>query len=207
MKKLSRFLLVMTLLVAYFPPARSTAVPTVPNPSLERWLNGAAGYARAVELQKELNVPIVVYFYTDWCGYCQNLDNLYLPSAPVQEYLRGVVKVRINPEHGRAEAALAKRYGVSGYPAFFVMRQPEVRPVNVSPFRRSGYLTPAAFADACRAVAPGSQKVAAGRGSGASGKFRERPEVKTKVTTTKGGTTVTVVPPAPASRKAGGKKQ
>jgi thiol-disulfide isomerase/thioredoxin len=207
MKKLARFALVITLLFAYFPPARSAAAPTPANVSLERWLNGAGGYARAVELQKELNVPLIVYFYTDWCGYCRILDNQYLPSAPVQDYLRGVVKVRINPEHGQAERALANRYGVNGYPSFFVMRNSATRSVDVHPFRRGGNLTPAEFAKACRVVAPISQKLATGSSAGTSGKFRERPDVVTKVTTTKGGgMMVTVVPPAPASRKATGKK-
>jgi thiol-disulfide isomerase/thioredoxin len=64
----------------------------------------------------------VVYFYADWCPYCHTLDGQYLPSAPVQEYLRHVVKVRINPEHGPPERELGNRYGVTGYPTFLVMR-------------------------------------------------------------------------------------
>src|SRR5688500_10512268 len=100
MKKLARFALIIALLLACIPTARSSAAPTLPNASWEGWLNGAAGYARAVELQQQLNVPLVVYFYADWCPYCRTLDSQYLPSAPVQDYLRGVVKVRINPEQG-----------------------------------------------------------------------------------------------------------
>jgi thiol-disulfide isomerase/thioredoxin len=209
MKQLARFALVITLLVAYFPPARSSSAPTLTNVSAEGWLNGAAGYARAVELQKELNVPLVVYFYTDWCPYCRNLDNLYLPTAPVQDYLRGVVKVRINPEHGQAERALAKRYGVNGYPSFLVMRHAAMTPVDVQPFRKVSNLTPTEFANACRAVAPISRKASEGRSSGVSGKFTERRSgVAIKQTTTKGGAQITtVVAPVPASRKAVGRKQ
>lgn len=176
---------------------------TVPNPRLERWLYGAAGYTRAIELQRELNVPLVVYFYTDWCPYCRALDNDYLPTTPVKDYLRGVVKVRINPEQGQAERALAQRYGVRGYPSFFISRESAVPPVNVQPFRRSGKLTPEQFANACRAVAPASRKVAAVQGSGMSGKFRERSTgVEIKETTTKGGAKIlTVVPAATATQK------
>ena len=203
MTKLARFALIITLLVAYFPPARFSAVPTLPSDS---WLYGAAGYARAVELQQQLNVPLVVYFYADWCPYCRTLDSQYLPSAPVQEYLRGVVKVRINPEQGLAERALAKRYGVSGYPSFLVMRDSAARPVNVQPFRKVNNLTPTQFANACRAIAPVSRKGPAVKSSGASGKFREREsDVVIKETTTSGGAKiVTVVSAAPTSRKAGG---
>ncbi len=201
------------LSVASTAPARpslaapSSAATTLPS---DIWLNGASGYARAVELQRELNVPMVVYFYADWCSYCRTLDNQYLPSAPVQDYLRGVVKVRINPEHGPAERALATRYSVKGYPSFFVMRgRSATRPATVSPFRRVANLTPTQFANACRAIAPVSRKATAVKGSGTSGKFRERgSEVVTKRTTTNGGSQiVTVVPTASASRKAVGRRQ
>src|SRR6476659_3979430 len=111
MKQFSRFLIIVTLLALAgpSPAARSTAASTLPN---DRWLNGSAGYARAVELQRQLNIPLVVYFYVDWCPYCRTLDNQYFPSAPVQDYLRGVVKVRITPEDGRPERELADRYGM-----------------------------------------------------------------------------------------------
>src|SRR5688572_5520061 len=181
---------------------------TVPNPRWERWLYGAAGHTRAIELQKELKVPLVVYFYTDWCPYCRALDKDYLPTAPVQDYLRGVVKVRINPEQGQAERALAQRYGVNGYPSFFIARASAMPPVNVHPFRRAGKLTPEQFANACRAVAPASRKVAAEQGTGTSGKFRERSTgVEIKETTTKGGAKIlTVVPGATSSQTKPGRQ-
>lgn len=207
MKKLARLALVVALLVTCFPPARSSVATKLPNVSAEAWFHGAAGYAKAVELQRELKLPLVVYFYTDWCGYCRALDNQYLPSAPVQDYLRGVVKVRINPEHGRAELALSKRYGISGYPSFFVMRQPTTRPVKVHPFGKTGNLTPQQFANACRAVAPIARTKPAVKSSGVSGKFRERPEVVTTVSTTKGGGQIVTVVPAAPPKKVGGKKQ
>jgi thiol-disulfide isomerase/thioredoxin len=200
MKKLALFALTITLLVAYFPHARSPAAATLPN---DRWLYGAAGYARAVELQRQLNVPLVVYFYADWCPYCRTLDSQYLPSAPVQEYLQGVIKVRINPEQGPAELTVAKRYGVSGYPLFLVIRNSAARPINVRPFRKLGNLTPTQFANACRAIAPVSRKAPTVKSSATSGNFREwGTDVATKETTTSGGAKiVTVVPAAPASRK------
>src|SRR5215213_1675098 len=133
-----------------------TAIAAAPE---DRWLNGAAGYARALELQRELKVPLVVYFYADWCPYCQRLDSEYFPTAPVQQYLRGVVKVRINPEHGPAEEEIASRYGVRGYPTFFVMRNLSSLPRNIQPFRKGGAnLTPAEWVTACeRAVSSSTQ--------------------------------------------------
>lgn len=201
MKNLARLALVVTLLVTYFPPARASAATKLPKASVEAWFNGAAGYARAVKLQRELNLPLVVYFYTDRCPDCRVLDNKYLPSVSVQDYLRGVVKVRINPGHGRAELALSKSYGIKSYPSFFVMRRPATRPVSVHPFRKAGNLTPMQFANACRAVAPIALTNAAVRSSGVSGKFRERPGTVTTVSISKGGgQIVTVVPPSPPKK-------
>ena len=131
-----------------YSPARSCS-----SGSDDRWLHGATGYARALELQRELKVPLVVYFYTDWCPYCQALDRDYLTAAPVQQYLRGVVKVRLNPELGPAEEDIAKQYRVTGYPAFFIIRAPNSVPRKVHPFRRGKNLTPAEFANACEQAA------------------------------------------------------
>ena len=120
----------------------------------DRWLQNAAGHARALELQRELRVPLVVYFYADWCPYCHRLERDYFPAAPVQQYLRSVVKVRINPEHGPAELELAERYGFDGYPSFFIMNTSTSSPRMVHPFRRGGNLTPAEFARECQEAGP-----------------------------------------------------
>ncbi|HSE20972.1 MAG TPA: thioredoxin fold domain-containing protein [Pyrinomonadaceae bacterium] len=140
---ISLFLILLTV----FPLAGRETDP-------DRWLRDAPGYEQALELQKESNGPLIVYFYTDWCPYCRSLDNQYLPSQPVRDYLRTVVKVRINPEHGRAERELANRYGVTGYPSYFVIQKSSAAPRQISPFRRSGpNLTTAEFAVAMQNVA------------------------------------------------------
>lgn len=128
-------------------------------PQEDRWLNGAGGYAQAVELQRQLQVPLVIYFYADWCPYCHALERKYFPAAPVQEYLRKVVKVRINPEHGRAEQEIASRYGVSGYPRFLIKQYATSQPVAIHPFLRGGNLSPAQFAQACNDVGPRSSNI------------------------------------------------
>ena len=147
MLNLVRLILAISLVTFIF-QIRTEASPDEP------WLHDASGYKRALELQRELKVPLIVYFYTDWCPYCRELDAEYLPNPAVAEYLRGVVKVRINPEHGPAEREIADRYDVRGYPRFYVIRNSTSAPRNLQPFRRSGDLTPEQFAMACRQVAP-----------------------------------------------------
>jgi hypothetical protein len=115
-------------------------------------LNGGANFEKAMQLQRDLNVPLVVYFYVEWCPYCNELESQYFPAAPMREYLRGVVKIRINPELTAADEAVARAFGITGFPGFFVIA-PKSFPVQLSPFRRDGRsLTPAEFAQRCQDV-------------------------------------------------------
>ena len=184
----------------WFLVSLSTIRPATATTTLDdRWLYGAGGYARALELQRELKVPLVVYFYADWCPYCRTLDSQYLPAAPVQEYLRGVVKVRINPEQGSAEREIAERYGVRGYPAFFILREASSFPRMVSPFRRDGAnLTPAQFASTCQQAAVSPQAANINRMPAGPANVPTA-TTDTRIRKTKGGQIVEV---APVSRQA-----
>lgn len=53
-----------------------------------RWLHGATGFARAVELQRELNISLVLYFYKDRCSECRTLDEQYLRNPSVHRALQ-----------------------------------------------------------------------------------------------------------------------
>ena len=151
MTHLLRSLVFISLIIFIYPLQPAAAGAALD----DQWLYNASGYNRAVELQRELKVPLIVYFYTDWCPYCHELDASYLPTPVVQDYLRGVVKVRINPESGPAEREIADRFNVTGYPRFYVIRNPSAIPKNLQPFRRGGNnLTPEQFIMACQQVAP-----------------------------------------------------
>src|SRR5262245_59287577 len=86
------------------------------------WLQGADGLYGALASIKEKDSapPMVVYFYTDWCGYCRQFERELLGTGPVKKYFEDVIAVRINPEQGAKERQIADYYGVSGFPAFFV---------------------------------------------------------------------------------------
>lgn len=141
-------LLRLTLIISVVLISLSTAAAKVP----EGWLKGGANFEKAMQLHRELNVPLVVYFYVDWCPYCNSLENEYFPAAPMREYLRDVVKIRINPELTPADESMGRVFGIQGFPAFYVIG-PGSFPVQLSPFRRDGRsLTPAEFAQRCRDV-------------------------------------------------------
>ena len=152
MKNLVRVVVILSLLVTSLSITASTAsaAPAARVPA--GWLNGAASFERALQLQKDLNVPLVVYFYVDWCPYCHSLEQEYFPSPPVRDYLSTVIKIKINAELTSADHELGNAFGIRGYPSFFVIG-PGSFPIQVSPFRRNARdLTPAEFAQRCRDV-------------------------------------------------------
>ena len=85
------------------------------------WYEDASGYEDAVRQQKVLHAPLFVYFRADWCPHCKNFDQL-LEDSTVRSRMSSLIKVRINPEHGKAERELfEQRFGTKGYPALFLV--------------------------------------------------------------------------------------
>src|SRR5690242_20539280 len=69
------------------------------------WYEDAGGYEEAMRQQKVLHAPMLVYFRVDWCPHCRAFDQL-LEDQKVRSRLAAYIKVRINPEHGKAERTI-----------------------------------------------------------------------------------------------------
>lgn len=95
--------------------ARPSRAPLITS----RWHQDAEGYRQALALQEETQQPVLVYFHTDWCGYCRQLERELLDHYEVEGYLQEVLKVKINPEHGADERGISRSFGVTGYPSLF----------------------------------------------------------------------------------------
>ncbi len=120
------------------------------------WLSGASGYSSIRSLHEREKAPMIVYFYTDWCGYCKAFNRQLLDKSEVDEFLKSIPRVRINPETGDAEKALAKEFAILGYPSFFVISsQGHIQLIR--PFFRRGNtfaaMTSAEFIEAVKAAA------------------------------------------------------
>jgi thiol:disulfide interchange protein len=96
------------------------------------WYEDASGYEEAVRQQKVLHAPMLVYFRVDWCPHCRAFDQL-LDDPKVLSQLGPYIKVRVNPEHGKAEKAIfEERFGARGYPALYFQDSETASPSRIS---------------------------------------------------------------------------
>ena len=120
------------------------------------WYEGGDGYHRAWQEWKQSKAPALIYFHTDWCGYCREFERELLSSDEVKEYLQNVVKVRINPEDGSEEREVANMFGVTGYPSIFFFPNGASKPIRLARYKRTGGeavpMSPTEFVQSCRAL-------------------------------------------------------
>jgi thiol-disulfide isomerase/thioredoxin len=114
MRRFALFVVVASLSlapsVALAKKAIAPAPPAAPEPPLEEHLASARAAGK----------PLVIDFYTDWCGPCRLFEQKILPTPAVQTALGGVVFVRYDAEKGNGLTAAA-RYRVDSYPTFVVL--------------------------------------------------------------------------------------
>ena len=113
---------------------------------IENWFYGAAGYEKALNLSMNDELPLIVYFKTDWCGWCKKMDRDYITSLELKRSLTNILKVEINPDNGKVEKSIAKIYGCTGYPSFFVsVPSFDVEAERLHPFMKQKDLTTSEF--------------------------------------------------------------
>ena len=96
--------------------------------------NLAAALARA-EVE---NKVVMVDFYTDWCRWCQVMDEKTFSNAAVQNELKRMVVVKLDAERDGRDAA--RRYRVNGFPTMLFL---DAKGQEVG--RVPGYLPPEPF--------------------------------------------------------------
>lgn len=101
----------------------------------ELWDHGPLGHD-TVLIHAELDdKPLLLYFHVKGDEFCEKMDRTYLQASQVEDYLRDLYKVELDPTRGEDEKALALRYGVKNYPAFLVTIPAfKYKPERVHPF-------------------------------------------------------------------------
>ena len=112
----------------------------------------AAGYAEALREHQKTGKPVALYFYADWCKYCAQLERGILSRSEVKQYLGTILYVSVNPEHGKAEAALFQQFEGRGYPTLLILTK--TQPAQEIPTS----VPPETLLQECREAARGSSQ-------------------------------------------------
>ena len=94
-------------------------------------------YSAAIMLAKETNMPILLIFGADWCGYCQNLKR-DLPTIPeIDKFIVCAIDIENNPE-------LKAQMNVSSLPTSIIIDQNTnkeiIRKLGYKPLEYKGWL-------------------------------------------------------------------
>lgn len=96
---------------------------------------------RAFALSRERQQLVVAYLYTDWCGYCRQLEATTLKDPQViQELGDRFVWLRLNAEKSDDGVRLREQFGVAGFPAVFLLDSEEEEIERIE-----GYVPPDEF--------------------------------------------------------------
>jgi thiol:disulfide interchange protein len=76
-------------------------------------------YKIGMEKAENEDIPVLLYFYTDWCSYCKLMEeNTYSDDGVIAES-RSFVAIKVEAEK---EADVSKNYDIKGYPTtYFLM--------------------------------------------------------------------------------------
>jgi tetratricopeptide (TPR) repeat protein len=84
------------------------------------WESGAMGHELALTAAQEEGRPLILYFHIDSSVWNDRMNDEYLATYEVDDFLEDIPRVHINPEDGDAESGLAIQYSVDQFPAFLV---------------------------------------------------------------------------------------
>jgi thiol-disulfide isomerase/thioredoxin len=135
------------------PRAHIEAAPprTVPSLPTFSWSEGARGFRSASNEQRASGCAMLLYFGTEWCPYCKQFDRAILSDSGVNAAIAPAVKVRIDPDKGDDERALAAKFGVHGYPTLLLVARDGAPPVDLATgVSRGASPQPATFAKSMR---------------------------------------------------------
>ena len=74
-------------------------------------------FEKAVAKEK----PMLVFFYTDWCGYCQKFAPTFAKIAKSKEIKKNLAVAYVNCEQSSNQKTI-QEYEIQGFPTVFVVK-------------------------------------------------------------------------------------
>lgn len=75
---------------------------------------------QSLDLALETKKPMIVFFYTDWCGYCQKFIPTFSKVTKDSKIKSNFAIAYVNCEKPE-NAKIIEEYGVNGFPTVFVV--------------------------------------------------------------------------------------
>ncbi len=107
---------------------------------------------KALDKARSLSKPVMIDFYTDWCGWCKKLDETTYANSNVVELSRKFVCLKLDADGEGAEAV--RRYQIRGFPTILFLNS-----AGEETKRVVGYMGPAEFAVVMREVLKGGRSL------------------------------------------------
>lgn len=96
-------------------------------------LENFTNYKEALEASKKYNRPIFLYFGADWCGYCKKMKAETFSDIEIKNKLsKEYITYFVNTDKDRITA---RKYKVSGIPAYMVVDSSETIIIRDSGFK------------------------------------------------------------------------
>jgi len=109
------------------------------------------GYDEGISLSKKQGKKVFLYFWADWCRYCEKMEKESLSKKEVAEILNEkYISIKINSD---AEQRLATQYFVRGLPTIWFLSETGEKITNLP-----GYVAPDLFVPILRYIHSNSYK-------------------------------------------------
>jgi len=102
-------------------------------------------YDNALKKAKQSNKYLMIDFFTEWCGWCKELDRTVYSNKEVGNYLnKKCINIKLNPDY-MEDAEIAEKFQVTGYPTIIFLENTG-KPIG----KIGGYLPVDKFLEVCK---------------------------------------------------------